>query len=407
MALYGVRELVFQPLQPLRLMADASQQALSLWGDYVTWIPGMREVAAALEVLSRLAVGHEKPSFCVEYVSVSGRPAAVTEKVLLDRPFCQLLHFQKDEICPGPKVLLLAPLSGHHATLLRSTVEALLPEHDVYITDWADARLVPLEAGRFDLSFYVEYLKEFLRYLGPDTHVVAVCQPAVPSLCAVAHMAEDDEFGQPRSMTLIAGPVDTRKSPTAVNRFAQAHTLRWFESHVIERVPPHYPGKGRLVYPGFLQLACFVSMNAWRHVEAHIDFFQSLVKGNKDKVARHDKFYHEYAAVLDMPAEYYLETIQKVFREHHLPRGRMEVAGRTVRPEAITKIALLTIEGRRDDITGQGQTKAAHALCKGIPAQRRRHVIVDGAGHFVMFSGRKFSESILPTIARFVRAHAT
>jgi poly(3-hydroxybutyrate) depolymerase len=289
---------------------------------------------------------------------------------------------------------------------LRPTVDALLPEHDVYITDWTDARQVPLEAGRFDLSSYVEYLKEFLRYLGPDTHVVAVCQPAVPLLCAIAHMAEDGEFEQPRSMTLLAGPVDTRKRPTAVNRFAQAHTLRWFESHVIERVPPPYPGNGRLVYPGFLQLACFVSMNVWRHVEAHLDLFQNLVKDNKDKVARHDTFYQEYSAVLDMPAEYYLETIQKVFREHHLPYGRMEVAGRPVRPEAITKVALLTIEGRRDDITGQGQTKAAHALCKGIPAQRRRHVIVDGAGHYGMFSGRKFRESILPTIVRFVRAHA-
>jgi poly(3-hydroxybutyrate) depolymerase len=387
-------------------MADASQQTLGLWGDYATWIPGMREAAAALEVLSRLAVGHEKPTFSAEYVSASGRPAAVAEEVLIDRPFCELLHFQKDELCAGPKVLLLAPLSGHYATLLRPTVDALLPEHDVYITDWTDARQVPLEAGRFDLSSYVEYLKEFLRYLGPDTHVVAVCQPAVPLLCAIAHMAEDGEFEQPRSMTLLAGPVDTRKRPTAVNRFAQAHTLRWFESHVIERVPPPYPGNGRLVYPGFLQLACFVSMNVWRHVEAHLDLFQNLVKDNKDKVARHDTFYQEYSAVLDMPAEYYLETIQKVFREHHLPYGRMEVAGRPVRPEAITKVALLTIEGRRDDITGQGQTKAAHALCKGIPAQRRRHVIVDGAGHYGMFSGRKFRESILPTIVRFVRAHA-
>ncbi|MFJ1257025.1 polyhydroxyalkanoate depolymerase [Cupriavidus sp. CuC1] len=406
MALYGLRELALQSFEPLGLMAEASHQTVNFWGNFVAWIPGMREAGAALESFSRLAKGYGKPGFAIDDVIVSGQRVAVTETVLIDEPFCRLLRFKKDMPCPGPQVLLVAPLSGHYATLLRPTVEALLPEHDVCITDWTDARFVPLDAGRFDLGCYVEYLKRFMRYLGTDTHVIAVCQPGVPVLCAIAQMAEDSEHAQPRTMTLIAAPIDTRVSPTPVNQFAQTYTLPWFEANVIERVPARYPGMGRQVYPGFLQLAGFVSMNMSRHADAHLDFYCNLVKGNQNEAALHRKFYDEYNAVLDVPAEYYLETIQKVFQEHHLSRGCMEVGNRRVHLEAITKVALLTIEGAEDDITGRDQTEAAHLLCTGISPKHRKHVVVDGVGHYGTFAGRRFHQCILPAITQFIGMHA-
>ncbi|WP_310319871.1 polyhydroxyalkanoate depolymerase [Paraburkholderia terricola] len=401
-----MRELALRTVQPLQFMAETNHRTLNFWGDFTGWIPGLREADAALESFSRLARNYRKPRFDLGDVIVSGQRVAVTETVVADRPFCRLLHFRKDLPQRGSQVLLVAPLSGHYATLLRPTVEALLPGHDVFITDWADARQVPLDAGRFDLGTYVEYLKEFMRYLGPDTHVIAVCQPAVPVLCAVAHLAEDNERAQPRTMTLIAGPIDTRVNPTGVNRFARDRTLAWFESHVIEQVPPSYPGMGRRVYPGFLQLAGFVSMNMQRHIDAHVEFYCNLVKGNQDKAEFHRKFYDEYNAVLDMPAEYYLETIEKVFCEHHLSRGCMEAAGRPVHPGAIEKVALLTVEGGLDDITGCGQTEAAHSLCTGIPAERRSHIIAECTGHYGTFAGRKFKEIILPALEQFIRTYS-
>nr|WP_232431266.1 polyhydroxyalkanoate depolymerase [Cupriavidus sp. UYPR2.512] len=403
MALYALRELTLQSLGPLGAMIEAGYRAVNFWGESVAWLPGLREADAALELFTRLTKAYGKPRFEIDEVFVRGQRVAVTETVLIEEPFCRLLHFRKDMSSPGPRVLLVAPLSGHYSTLLRPTVEALLPGHDVYITDWADARLVPLNAGHFDLGGYVDYLKKFLRYLGAGTHIVAVCQPGVPVLCAVAQMAEDNEQMQPRSMTLIAAPIDTRVSPTAVDQFAQQYSLAWFEANVIERVPAGYPGNGRRVYPGFLQLAGFVSMNVAQHAGAHLDFYRHLVDGRQSEAARHRKFYDEYNAVLDVPAEYYLETIQKVFLEHHLCRGCMEVGQRRVYPEAIRNVSLLTIEGSDDDITGRGQTEAAHALCAGLAADRKEHLVVDGVGHYGTFAGQRFRQSILPAMTQFIQ----
>ncbi|MDX6010426.1 polyhydroxyalkanoate depolymerase [Cupriavidus necator] len=403
MALYALRELTLQSLGPLGAMIEAGYRAVNFWGESVAWLPGLREADAALELFTRLTKSYGKPRFEIDEVLVHGQRVAVTETALIEEPFCRLLHFRKDMSSPGPRVLLVAPLSGHYATLLRPTVEALLPGHDVYITDWADARVVPLDAGHFDLGGYVDYLKKFLRYLGAGTHIVAVCQPGVPVLCAVAQMAEDNEQVQPRSMTLIAAPIDTRVSPTAVDQFARQHSLAWFEANVIERVPAGYPGNGRRVYPGFLQLAGFVSMNVAQHAGAHLDFYRHLVDGRQSEAARHRKFYDEYNAVLDVPAEYYLETIQKVFLEHHLCRGCMEVGQRRVYPEAIRNVSLLTIEGSDDDITGRGQTEAAHALCAGLAADRKEHLVVDGVGHYGTFAGQRFRESILPAMTQFIQ----
>ncbi|WP_455285615.1 polyhydroxyalkanoate depolymerase [Cupriavidus necator] len=402
MALYALRELTRQSFEPLSAMVDTARHHVNFWGDFVAWLPGVRETGAALDMFTRLTRHYDRPSFGIDAVMVRGQRVAVTETVLVEQPFCRLLRFHKEMADPGKRVLLVAPLSGHYATLLRPTVQALLPEYDVHITDWADARQVPRDAGHFDLGAYVDYLKTFLRQLGADTHVIAVCQPGVPLLCAIAQMAEDGEKAQPRSMTLIAAPIDTRVSPTAVNQFAQQHSLSWFESHVIERVPARYPGRGRRVYPGFLQLAGFVCMNASRHADAHLDYFRHLVDGNLGEAARHRQFYDEYNAVLDVPAEYYLETIQKVFLEHHLGRGCMEVAGRRVYPEAITDVALLTIEGSEDDITGRGQTEAAHALCTGLTGGQRARMVVDGVGHYGTFAGQGFRRTILPGITEFI-----
>lgn len=402
MALYALRELTRQSFQPLSAMVQTAQHHVNFWGDFVNWLPGVRETGAALDMFTRLTRHYDRPSFGIDTVMVRGKQVGVTETVLIEQPFCRLLRFQKDVAAPGKQVLLVAPLSGHYATLLRPTVQALLPAYDVHVTDWADARQVPLQAGPFDLGTYVDYLKQFLRHLGPDTHVIAVCQPGVPLLCAVAQMAEDGEQARPRSMTLIAAPIDTRVSPTAVNRFAHQHALSWFETHVIERVPGTYPGRGRRVYPGFLQLAGFVCMNASRHADAHLDYYRHLVDGNLAEAARHRQFYDEYNAVLDVPAEYYLETIQKVFLEHHLGQGCMAVGGRRVYPEAITGTALLTIEGSEDDITGRGQTEAAHVLCSGIAHAQRARMVVDGVGHYGTFAGREFRRTILPGIIEFV-----
>jgi poly(3-hydroxybutyrate) depolymerase len=406
MALYALREFARQSFEPVGALVEAARHAVNFWGPSVALLPGMRETGAALDLFTRLTKAYGKPSFAIDTVMVRGHRVAVTETVVTEEPFCRLLHFNKDVSCPGERVLLVAPLSGHYATLLRPTVEALLPEHDVYITDWTDARFVSLDAGHFDLGCYVEYLKKFMRYLGAGAHVVAVCQPGVPVLCAIAQMAEDGEKAQPRSMTLIAAPIDTRVSPTGVNRFAQKYSLPWFEANVIERVPAGYPGSGRRVYPGFLQLAGFVSMNASRHADAHLDYYRHLVDGDLGEAERHRKFYDEYNAVLDVPAEYYLETIQKVFLEHHLGRGCMEVDGRRVCTEAISNVALLTIEGSEDDITGRGQTEAAHALCAGLPGKQRAHMVADGVGHYGTFAGQGFQRFILPGITQFIRRSA-
>jgi poly(3-hydroxybutyrate) depolymerase len=379
----------------------------------LSYSPLSRKIAAGNELFVRVTQRYHKPQFGITEIRVAGKAVAVSERVVLDKPFCQLLHFERG---PGlrrvshkgradPKVLLVAPLSGHHATLLRDTVRTLLPDHDVYITDWVDARMVSLFHGAFHLDDYVDYVREFISFLGPEVHVISVCQPTVPVLAAIALMADADAPVKPRTMIMMGGPIDARRSPTAVNNLATRKPHSWFKSNVIERVPGKYPGFMRQVYPGFLQHLGFVAMNPARHADAHRDFYNHLVEGDGDSAEAHRRFYDEYNAVLDMPAEYYLDTIKTVFQEFSLPKGRMFVREQLVRPQAISKTALLTIEGELDDISGNGQTEAAHALCTGIPAKKREHYLAPGVGHYGIFSGRRFRELLYPRIRDFIRLH--
>ena len=337
----------------------------------------------------------------------------VVEKTVRSTPFCNLVRFKRytddagaiGEMRGQPPVLIVAPLSGHHATLLRDTVRTMLRDHKVYITDWVDARMVPKEAGEFTLDDYVRTIEDFIRHIGAkDLHVMSVCQPTVPVLAAVSLMAARGET-LPRSLVMMGGPIDTRQSPTSVNNLATQKPLWWFEHNVIHPVPQNYPGAGRRVYPGFLQHTGFVAMNPERHFLSHWDFYQDLVKGDLEDAESHRRFYDEYNAVLDMPAEYYLDTIRVVFQEHLLPRGLWDVGGERVRPAAIRDCALLTIEGELDDISGLGQTRAAHDLCTGIAAQDRHHITVEGAGHYGIFSGRRWRDQVYPKVRDFIAAN--
>ena len=403
--LYQAIEAHLASLTPARLTARWMHQMMShpmLPHSYTT---GFRAAAAWLELFDRATQRRTKPAFGLASTEISGRRVAVLEQVLADKPFCRLLRFARDLEARrnDPRVLVVAPMSGHHATLLRGTVETLLPAHDVIITDWADARMVPLSAGNFDLADYIDYIIEFLRVLGPQTHVLAVCQPSPPVLAATALMASAGDRATPKSLTLMGGPVDTRVSPTAVNHVGASQSLEWFERKVIDLVPPHYPGAMRRVYPGFLQLGGFMSMNPDRHVQSHIDFFHHLVVGDGESAAAHRRFYDEYLSVMDLSADFYLDTLRHVFQEHSLPRGRFRHRGEKVDPSAIRKTALMTIEGELDDISGLGQTRAAHDLCGNIPAARRRHIEQAGVGHYGIFNGRKWRQSIYPAWAEFVR----
>jgi len=363
-----------------------------------------RAMVAGAEVLLRTTHRYAKPEFGLTETTVDGRTVAITEERTLEKPFCTLLHFKRDTDVRQPTVLVVAPLSGHYATLLRDTVRTLVQDHDVYVTDWQDARMVPLELGTLRFDDYVAYIKEFIRLLGPNVHVISVCQPTVPVLAAISQMASDGE-ATPPTMTMMGGPVDTRRNPTAVNTFAMEKPLNWFEQRVICEVPNKYPGRGRDVCPGFFLLAGFVYMNARRHFDSHKDYFFHLVQGDGENAESHRRFYDEYNAVMDLPAEYYLDTIKAVFQEHHLPLGKMVVAGKPVDPSAITNSALFTIEGELDDIAGMGQTQATHELCTQIPASRRRHLTVEGAGHYGIFSGRRYREAIYPQIRDFIAQH--
>ncbi|MFN7136455.1 MAG: polyhydroxyalkanoate depolymerase [Thermomonas sp.] len=378
-------------------------------------LPLSERVSAGFDLLHRLAKEYEKPPFAITSARVGdGVEVAVQEQVALAKPFCRLLRFkrfhdQADGLArmkDDPTVLVVAPLSGHHATLLRDTVRTLLTDHKVYITDWTDARMVPHAQGAFTLDDYVAYVQAFIRHIGAaNLHVISVCQPTVPVLAAVSLMAARGE-PLPRTMTMMGGPIDTRQSPTAVNNLATRQPLWWFENNVIHSVPANYPGAGRRVYPGFLQHLGFVAMNPERHGMSHWDFYQDLVKGDLESAEAHRRFYDEYNAVLDMPAEYYLDTIRVVFQQHLLPRGLWDVAGERVDPARIRDCALLTVEGELDDISGQGQTRAAHALCTGIPEADHRHLTVEGAGHYGIFSGRRWRTQVYPQVRDFIRAHA-
>jgi polyhydroxyalkanoate depolymerase len=361
--------------------------------------------SAGSELISRAHLTHERPEFGISEVLIEGRLVPVEERCALHLPFGRLVHFRKETNIAQPRVLLVAPMAGHFPTLLRHTVETLLVNHDVYITDWVNARDVPRVSGRFGFDDYVLYLIRFLRQLGPGAHVIAVCQPCAALLAAVSLMAEDDDPCQPRSMTLMAGPIDTRVNPTKVNKLAIEHSRAWFEQNVIATVPARYAGAHRRVYPGFVQLAAFMSMNIGRHARAHLDLFGDIVKGDEVGVKARRAFYDEYFAVFDLPAEFYLETVERVFQKHLLPRSQLTVNGRKVDPSAIRRTALLTVEGERDDICAVGQTLAAHALCTSIMPFRRKHYVQPGVGHFGVFSGSRWERQIYPLIKNIILAN--
>jgi poly(3-hydroxybutyrate) depolymerase len=391
-------------------LAQAGARLFSAPTSWLAWLPGASHVAAGYELLYRMGKSYEKPLFGIHAVEAHGATVPVVEQTALAKPFCRLQRFKRfsdqTEVVANlkndPTVLVVAPLSGHHSTLLRDTVRSLLGSHKVFITDWVDARTVPADHGPFTLADYVDYLREFIRHIGAERlHVIAVCQPAVPTLAATALLAAAGE-AQPRSLTLMGGSIDARRSPTEVNNFAEGKPLGWFDSHLIYEVPAPYPGRGRRVYPGFLQHAGFMALNPVRHMRSHWDFFQHLVAGDLAGAEEHRRFYDEYNAVLDMPAEYYLDCIRIVFKEHLLPLGRWVVNGQLVAPEGITETALLTVEGELDDISGLDQTRAAHDLCTGIPADRKRHILVHGAGHYGIFSGRRWRELVYPQVRDFI-----
>nr|WP_297352063.1 polyhydroxyalkanoate depolymerase [uncultured Caldimonas sp.] len=410
--LYQLYETQRALLSPFAEFASASAKLYSHPMSPFTHTIGADRVAAGFDLMHRLSKEYEKPSFNITSVPVNGIDVAVQEQVAVAKPFCRLLRFKRftddPKLLPRmktqPTVLVVAPLSGHHATLLRDTVQMLLRDHKVYITDWVDARMVPLEAGPFHLDDYVGYIEEFIRHIGPNVHVISVCQPTVPVFAAISLMASRGE-ATPRTMTMMGGPIDARKSPTAVNNLAMNKSYEWFENNVIYRVPPNYPGAGRRVYPGFLQHTGFVAMNPDRHLSSHYDYFLDLVRGDDDSAEAHRKFYDEYNAVLDMPAEYYLDTIKTVFQDFALVNGTWSVRGELVRPQDIKTTALLTVEGELDDISGAGQTRAAHDLCTGIPKNEQPHYIVEGAGHYGIFSGRRWREKVYPVVREFIGRH--
>lgn len=409
--LYHIHELQHMALSPYRAWLKASRTALTPF-QHTAYA---RPVAAGLEVAERLTRRYDKPTFDFRTVKLTAEKDAkaeivqVREVVADEMPFCNLLHFKKEGVSGQPKVLLAAPLSGHYATLLRGTVEAMLPEHDVYITDWTDARDVPLHDGAFHFNDYIELMIRYIDLLGSDCHVVAVCQPSVPVLAAVAilsaRVAKGEKAVLPRTMTLMGGPVDTRACPTAVNDFAKEHDINWFKNHSIHRVPMVYPGVGRQVYPGFLQLQSFLGMNIDRHMNAHVDHFWHLCKGDGDGAVQHRKFYDEYMSVMDLPAEYFLETIQAVFHDHALPKGELMFEGEKVNPAVIKDVALMTIEGELDDISGVGQTAAAHTICPDIPETMRHRIVQKDVGHYGIFNGRKWRGIIQPQLAEFIKTH--
>jgi poly(3-hydroxybutyrate) depolymerase len=366
-----------------------------------------RQRAAGYELIHRLGKKYEKPAWDLPTTEVNGKPVAVSEEIVYTKPFCNLIYFKRDVSeklrKATPKLLVIAPMSGHHATLLRDTVRALLPEHEIYVTDWIDARMVPLSAGSFNLNDYVHYVQDFIRHLGPDVHVMSVCQPTVPALAAISLMATNKDPCLPRSMVMMGGPIDPRCSPTQVNRLATTKPFEWFEEKLIHTVPAQYPGAGRRVYPGFLQHAGFLSMNPDRHLKSHYDFYLDLLRGDDDDAEAHRRFYNEYNAVLDMSADFYLDTIRVVFQDFDLPNGTWEIDGQLVRPADIKTVALFTIEGELDDISGEGQTRAAQTLCSGIPAKRKQHFTAPDCGHYGIFSGRRWRTMICPQIAEFIR----
>jgi poly(3-hydroxybutyrate) depolymerase len=405
---YQLYELNHAALQPYRAYADAVKLFYSHPLNPVSQTTFGRSVAGAAELFERTTRRYAKPDFGIDETVINFVHVPVKEKVVWTKPFCDLIHFERELPAghrPDPKILLVAPMSGHYATLLRGTVETFLPRAEVFVTDWTDARMVPLADGPFDLDDYVDYVIDMLRWLGPDTHVIAVCQPSVPVLSAVSVMEARGDEAAPSTMTLMGGPIDTRRNPTAVNLLAEEKGIDWFRDNVLTTVPWPHQGFGRPVYPGFLQLSGFMSMNLDRHLIAHKDFFMHLVKDDGDSAEKHRDFYDEYLAVMDLTAEFYLQTVETVFVRHALPKGEMTHRGERVDPSAIRNVALLTVEGENDDISGLGQTQAAHDLCVNIPESMRAHYVQPKVGHYGVFNGSRFRADIAPRIIDFIRSH--
>lgn len=405
---YQLYELNHAALQPMRALADSVRLFYKNPLNPLAATPFGRSLAAAAEVFERTTRRYGKPDFGIETVKVDFAEVAVEEKIVWSRPFCDLIHFKRDlpkDRRPDPKLLIVAPMSGHYATLLRGTVESMAQHAEVYITDWIDARMVPLADGRFDLDDYVDYVVDMLHHIGPGTHVMAVCQPSVPVLSAVSLMEARGDRYAPASMTLMGGPIDTRRNPTAVNLLAEEKGIDWFRDNVVMQVPWPNPGFLRDVYPGFLQLSGFMSMNLDRHLIAHKDFFMHLVKNDGDSAEKHRDFYDEYLAVMDLTAEFYLQTVDAVFVRHDLPNGRMMHRGERVDPAAIRNVALFTVEGENDDISGVGQTQASHDLCVNIPDGKRAHYMQPKVGHYGVFNGSRFRAEIVPRIVDFMASN--
>ena len=419
--LYQIYETQRSIMEPFADLAQAASKLYSNPLNPMAQSPMAQRVAAGYSLVHRLGKDYVKPEFGIRTVKVHGTDVAIHERIEIDKPFCELRRFKRFSDDPAtlsllksqPPVLIVAPLSGHYATLLRDTVKTMLQDHKVYITDWKNARLVPLSEGEFHLDDYVNYVQEFIRHLQSiygNCHVMSVCQPTVPVLAAVSLMASRGEK-TPLTMTMMGGPIDARRSPTSVNNLATNKSFEWFENNVIYRVPPNFPGAGRRVYPGFLQHTGFVAMNPDRHASSHYDYFKDLIKGDDASAEAHRKFYDEYNAVLDMDADYYLETIKTVFQDFKLVHGTWDVKGvdgrvERVKPQDIKKTALLTVEGELDDISGSGQTRAAQDLCSSIPKDQRTHLEVEGAGHYGIFSGRRWREMVYPQVVKFIKAHA-
>ncbi|NDI20143.1 MAG: polyhydroxyalkanoate depolymerase [Burkholderiaceae bacterium] len=411
--LYQIYDFQKALLQPLTEWAKTTAETFVNPANPLSMVPGAERLAASYELLHRLGKDYKKPEFGIRSVNAHGKEVVVQELTTIAKPFCNLVRFKRfsddveviSKMKQDPVVLIVAPLSGHHSTLLRDTVRTMLQDHKVYITDWIDARMVPNDQGVFGLDDYVHYVEDFVRHIGAENlHVISVCQPTVPVLGAISLMASRGE-STPRSLVMMGGPIDARKSPTAVNSLAMSKSIEWFEANTIYNVPPPHPGAGRRVYPGFLQHMGFIAMNPSNHFQSHWDYFQNLVRGDEQDAKAHIRFYDEYNAVLDMDAHYYLDTIRTVFKDYALPNGNWMVGNELVKPQDILQSALLTIEGEMDDISGSGQTRAAHKLCKGIEESRKEHYEVSGAGHYGIFSGSRWRNKVYPRIQQFIRAH--
>ncbi len=410
--LYSLYEMSQWSVAPMRLVAQLQGMALRSPLNPIAESDMSKAAAAAADVFESVTRRYAKPAWDLPETIVQGVHVAVTPESVWRSTWCNLTHFRRDEQAlvkargqrNDPIMLVVAPLSGHYATLLRGTVEAFLPNYEVYITDWQNARMAPIFAGRFDLNDYIDHIQFVLRQLGPDVHVVAVCQPGPPVLAAIARMAEAGEAAQPATMTFMGSPIDARRSPTAPNKLAQSRGYDWFEKNMIHTVPPNYPGAFRRVYPGFVQLASFMGMNWSSHVDAHYDFYKHLIEGDGDNAQKHRKFYDEYLSVLDLTEEFYLQTIRDVFQEYKLARGMLRHEGALIKPEAIRNTALMTVEGENDDISGIGQTQAAHDLCINIPHHMQQDYVQPGVGHYGVFNGSRFRTEIAPRMREFHRA---